>query len=315
MNTETEGRYQEKKSNGFILPIILGLLLLGAAVWAFMLQNKNKALQKDKAALSTEMVNLKEVKAQLQANVDSLESAYENLSEENTTLQGDVEEANQKAKNAARAAAKWKRKLQEANNSNASLSDQIQALLAAKGDLEASIVSLQMQNDSLKTLTVSLSEDLEQTKEDKAALQRLNASINDELKRLTLANFKATAFNVSTLQRNGKLQMRARRVKKVKVSFDLTNVPEKYQGVRPIYMVITDEKATPIKVDKVINATVKVNGQSLDIQAVEAKEINISESQRVAFSHDLAKKLKRGYYRVAVYTDIGMLGGSSFRLR
>lgn len=315
MTTETEERYQEKKSNNIILPIILGLLLLGIGIWAFMLQGKNSTLQTEKTALSSEMVKLQDVKVQLKASVDSLESAYHDLSDENTSLQGDVEEAKRKAKNAGRSSAKWKRKLQEANDSNASLSAQIQALLAAKGDLESSIVSLQMQNDSLMSLTESLSQDLVQSREDKEALKRLNASINDELKRLTLANFQATAFNVSTLQRNGKLNARARRVKKIKVSFDLTNVPEKYQGVRPVYMVITDEKATPIKVDNVINATVKVNGQSLDIQAVEAKEINISDSQRLAFSHDLLKKLKRGYYRVAVYTDIGMLGGSSFRLR
>lgn len=315
MTTEREERHEEGGSKKIILPIILGLLLLGVGVWAFMLNGKNSTLKDEKTALSSEMMKLKDVKEQLRVSIDSLETAYESLSEENTSLQGDVEEANKKAKNANRAAAKWKHKLQAANDESASLSAQIQALLAAKGDLESSIVALQTQNDSLKTLTQSLSQDLEQSNEDKEALRRLNASINDELKRLTLANFKATAFNVSTLQRNGKIQMRHRRVKKVKVSFDLTNVPEKYQGVRPIYMVITDEKATPIKVENSINATVKVNGQSLDIQAVEAKEINISGSQRVAFSHDLVSKLKRGYYRVAVYTDIGMLGGSSFRLR
>ncbi len=311
----TEERYQEKKSNNFILPIILGLLLLGAAVWAFTLKSKNDNLNKKTAALTSEMTKLKEVKSQLRASVDSLSQAYEALNEENTSLQGDVEAANAKAKARYAKIARLKKQLAEANNSNAGLSAQIQTLLAAKNDLEASIVSLQMQNDSLKTLTVSLSEDLNQTKEDKAALERLNASINDELKRLTLSNFKATAFNVSTLLRNGKIHMRARRVRKVKVSFDLTNVPEKYQGVRPIYMVITDEKATPIPLEHPINATVKVNGQSIDIQAVEAKEINISDSQRLSFTHNLAKKLKRGYYRVAVYTDIGMLGGSSFRLR
>ena len=315
MTTQTEERYQEKKSNNMILPIILGLLLLGIGIWAFTLKGKNATLVTEKTALSSEMTKLEDVKVQLRASVDSLESAYTNLSEENTSLQTDVEDAKQKAKNANRAASKWKRKLKEANDNSASLSAQIQALLAAKGDLESSIVSLQVQNDSLMSLTESLSSDLVQTREDKEALQRLNASINDELKRLTLANFQATAFNVSTLQKNGKLNAKAWRVKKVKVSFDLTNVPEKYQGVRPVYMVITDEKATPIKMDKVIEATVKVNGQSIDIQAIEAKEINISDSQRLAFSHDLVMKLKRGYYRVAVYTDIGMLGGSSFRLR
>jgi len=41
MTTETEERYQEKKSNNIILPIILGLLLLGIGIWAFSLKGKN----------------------------------------------------------------------------------------------------------------------------------------------------------------------------------------------------------------------------------------------------------------------------------
>ncbi len=312
---QTEHHYSEKKKNNNLLPIILGLLFLGAAIWGFTLMGKNGKLKNQNQNLTAELASLQTVKEQLAANVDSLTRAYEALSEENTTLQGTVEEIEKKVKARDRKLRKIRKQLEELKSSNASLSSQIQSLMATKNELEATIASLQMENDSLKTLTANLSEDLSQTKEAKAALERMNKSMNEELKRLTLSNFKATAFSVAPLLRNGKVHFRARRVRKIKVSFDLTNVPEKYQGVRPIYMVIADEKATPIPTERPIEAIIKVNGETVNIQAVEAKEINITENQRLSFTHELSQKLKRGYYRVSIYTDVGMLGAISFRLR
>jgi S-adenosylmethionine synthetase len=99
------------------------------------------------------------------------------------------------------------------------------------------------------------------------------------------------------------------------VSFDLVNVPDEFQGVRPVYLVITDDKGTPIRIANPINAQVQINGAAMDIQAVSTREENIAENQRLSFNHDLEEKLRSGYYRVAVYTDVGLLGASSFRLR
>ncbi len=311
----TEHKYEEKSSNNLILPIILGLLMLGAAFWAFSLRSANAKLTTDKAVLSSEMDKLGAIKANLNASIDSLNASFQDLAEENTALTGSLEAEKAKAKKANSRYHHWKKKWQEAQNSNASMAEQIQTLLAAKSGMESTIVSLQTQNDSLMQLTATLKEDLSETREAKKALERMNESINGELKRLTLANFKATAFNVTTLTKRNKQQMRAWLVRQIKVSFDLTNVPEKYRGVRPVYMVITDEKSVPIPMENAIDAKVKVNGQELALKAVEMKEINIDDSQRLSFTHKLAKKLKKGYYRVAVYTDIGMLGASSFRLR
>jgi hypothetical protein len=48
---------------------------------------------------------------------------------------------------------------------------------------------------------------------------------------------------------------------------------------------------------------------------VQQKDTDIVENQRLTFNYELEDKLKSGYYRVAVYTDIGLLGASSFRLQ
>ncbi|MDX1667003.1 MAG: hypothetical protein R3350_07230 [Saprospiraceae bacterium] len=140
--------------------------------------------------------------------------------------------------------------------------------------------------------------------------------MEEEVNRLTLANFKASAFQVELERKNDKVTSKARRARRIIITFDLTNVPEEYQGVRPLYLVINDEKATPIvSTEDAINTEVMINGEVVDLVAAEAKEVDIAENQRLAFTHDLSDKLEPGYYRAAVYTDIGLLGAASFRLR
>jgi hypothetical protein len=50
------------------------------------------------------------------------------------------------------------------------------------------------------------------------------------------------------------------------------------------------------------------------LNAVSGKEVNITSNQRLSFSHNMEDKLKPGFYRVAVYADLGMLGSANFRL-
>ena len=57
-----------------------------------------------------------------------------------------------------------------------------------------------------------------------------------------------------------------------------------------------------------------VNGQTMPLNAVSGKEVNITSNQRLSFSHNMEDKLKPGFYRVAVYADLGMLGSANFRL-
>lgn len=74
-------------------------------------------------------------------------------------------------------------------------------------------------------------------------------------------------------------------------------------------------KGTPIRSENTTQAQVVVNNQRVDIIAQKAQDVNITESQRLSFTHDLEEKLRSGFYRVAVYTDIGLLGAANFRLQ
>lgn len=300
-----------KRALTIIIAILL-LLLMGLGYWAYNMNGEKKALESNNSNLNKEINSLNELKNNLSAEVDSLQGAYNSLAEENESLQGSLADAKEKLASKDVSIRKIKTK---ATNESKNLKAQIEDLLAFKSELETQITDLQTENDSLKNAMGQLTADLASVRSENEALNTLNATIQEELKRLTLANFKASAFRVEVEKRKPKATAKSRRAKRILVSFDLTNVVQKYQGVKPLYLVLTDDKGTPIKMSNPIQATVNVNGQEMDIQAVKSQEVNIEENQRLSFAYDLEDKLKSGYYRVAVYTDIGLLGASSFRLR
>ncbi len=298
---------------GFAIIIsILLLLLMGIGYWAYKTNTEKKQIAAQNSELNAEITDLNSLKNKLATEVDSLQFAFEELADENESLQTSVEEA---AKKVAQKDAVIRKLRRKTKTEGTNLKEQIELLLADKAQLEASISLVQSENDSLKALAGQLTADLASAKSENQALADLNATIQEEIKKLTLANFKASAFRVEVEQKKAKATAKSRRARQIRVSFDLTNVNAKYQGVRPLYLVITDDKGTPIKISNPIQAKVTVNGQQMDIQAVKEQEVDIEDNQRLSFSHNLEEKLKRGYYRVAVYTDIGLLGAASFRLR
>ena len=302
-----------------IVAAILALSLCWTGYKSYNLSGQVTKLEAENKSLTEKIGNLKTLKSDLQIQVDSLESQYNVLNEENAALATTVEEERVRVrrKNTTIKKLKAAAAIQEKTTAkNANLQSQISALLAAKSQLEANINDLKTENSARREKLGIAEASLTQANDDNAALDALNKTMQSEIANLTLSNFKATAFQVEVEKRRGeKVTSKSRQARTIKASFDLTNVPPKFQGVRPIYMVISDEGSNPIYLDNPIKATVRVNNSDSPIIAAEKKEINIKENQRLSFNHKLAKRLKKGYYRVIVYTDIGVLGASTIRLR
>lgn len=299
------------KSKNIII-VSLAILLVAAGVWGFLEGSARKKAEVLNDELFEKTAGLTTLRDELSKEVDSLEQAYFTLSEENKALKGTVEEVNEKAAKAQRALVNERRaNVGEIN----SLRAELEILLNAKKDLEASIADLQSENEALKQLAGELENDLGQARKENEALANLNRAMEGEIQKLTLANFKASAFEVVLEQKNQKVTARSKRGKRLNVSFDLTNVPEEYQGIRPIYLVLTDDKSTPIQVDNAKPVQIVINQQEIDLFVAKSREVSLASNQRINFSYELEDKLKPGYYRASVYTDIGLLGASNFRLR
>ncbi len=302
-----------------ILGILLAIALLALGYCGIYVSNKHKAeiagLTTANTELSDEIKDLQGLKTGLEKDLQDLQAKYSSLAAENEALQGSVEDAQREINKRKAVIYRLTKSVEAKDGEMASLRAQIEGLLNAKSQLEAEINTLKAENEALKAENTKLAADLATTRDEKAALARLNETMEADIANLTLKNFKASGFTVELEKRNKKATAKSRWARKVKVSFDLVDVPEKYHGVRKVYLVITDDTGVPIKKTSPISTKVNINGMEKDIIAVKEQDVDIKESQRLSFSHDLEEKLKKGFYRASVYTDLGLLGTASFRLR
>lgn len=292
--------------------VILALALIGSLIWGFGKNKDAKNLQSDNTEVTEALDAMTSLRDDLAREVDSLAGQYDLLASENVELNGQLASSRDELSSAQSALSRAKR------NSAAEINElraQIEQLTAARGDLEGSISALQAENATLKQQMGILETDLASSRQQNDELTTMATSMEGEIRKLTYDNFKATAFQITPQVKNGNPTSKSGRAREIAVSFDIAKVPAEYQGVRPIYLVITDEKGTPIPRTDYISTTVSMNNQPQDIQAVEAREENIGASQRIEFTHTLEEKLDEGYYRVSIYTDIGLLGSSNFRMR
>ena len=299
--------------NGLIAAVvILALALIGSLVWGFNNEKEITSLKGDNAEVTEALDAMTQVRDNLAREVDSLAGEYDLLASENVELNGQLAGSRDDLASAQSALSRAKR------NAAAELNDlraQIEELNGVRSQLQSSISALESENSNLREQMGILETNLTASRQEAQQLTNLASSMETEIQKLSYESFKATAFEISPQLKNGKPSAKPGRVKKLVMSFDVANVPAEFQGVRPVYLVITDANGVPIPRAEYITTSINVNGQTQTIQAVEARDENIGESQRLSFTHELEERLDSGIYRVSVYSDICHLGSSTFTLR
>lgn len=304
-----------------ILAVVLGLLFLGTLIWGI---TKTGQLTEENEASTAEVNQLTILRDRLTAQVDSLDRAYEAVAADNAELQGELSEAQATTQAALRDMRAAQRAQKNDNQVAYDMRVQIEDLINARTILEKNIEDLTAENETLRQRNVQLNRDLSTAKTEAYNagkqvdnLSRLNQTLEKDLEVMTLGAFKATAIQANLYSRNkgDRTTTNASRVKRMNVSFDLTDVPEEYLGVRPIYLVMTDQSGTPVTNENVVNADVTINGAPTTIQALEGRDVNVERNQRISFNIDFDDKLREGIYRVQVMTDLGILGSSNVQLR
>lgn len=301
--------------NSSVYGIIIALLLLlsGAIGWFFW--QKSQAFLAEKEKLEQEQKDLIRQKDAIVSSLDSLSLAYSDLRTENETLKGTVSSTNeiiQKKEITIRQVR------EEAARDLGQLREQVAMLQKTKVEYETIIAALKSENEQLKAEIARLTGENTQLKGEKDELnvqmKDLAKQLEEQIRKTHSATFKATSFKIELERRNDKLTSKARRVREIQVSFDLTNVPQNYQGAQQLYLVIQDEKGNPIVCKNPTKATVEAPAGTVEIVAQEVKKVQVENTQRLTFNHKFDERLKAGNYVVSVYCDRGLLGVSSFRL-
>lgn len=306
---------EEKKSNS--LAIILGVLLGLAGIVAiyFGVQHNNEVKQAE--IRQAEIDSLVTVRANLETELNAINLQYSAIAMENDSLTGSLESAREAiAKKDDQL--RWAQR-KAANDANA-IKAEIATLESNKAELLATVDRLTKENDELKLSNADLQEKLSVSEQQNTTLkgqvgdlEMANKLLEKRTGELATSAFKASAMQVDIAKKNDKNTIKAGRVRKFKVGFDLVDVPEEYRGEQSLYLTITDANSVPVS-EGGQKVRVGSENQALVIEALESKKVNIGETQRLEFSHELSDKVKKGFYIFSIYAEKGLIGSTMFQL-
>lgn len=325
-----------KKQNIFaIAAILLAIATLLLTNWNVQLSKQNETILVENQQLSGQVEELDNLKESLQKEVDNLVVSYEKVTDEKQVLE---ELLQQKETNLAKTTANFQQFKAASTETTNSLKENIQRLFQTKISLETTIQETTEANDVLlsesgidrATFEAIMNgtgnkeaafEELVtayKVAQDKATEAEMVARINKikanlKPKEIYLTAFSATAFRVELENRVGKPTTKGKRVKRVKVSFDINKLPAKYLGKQDLYMVIKDDQNGLLSNEvKPTEIQVGTNGERIKIS--QSRKVELDESQRLRFNYEVMEKLKEGYYSIYVYAKAGLLGKTSFRV-
>lgn len=315
-----------------ILAVGLATAVLLLTLWGFRLSEQKNQYYQHNRNLSEQIKALDGFKQELKQEVDTLMTAYGQAIKENELLEKLLNNTKQKL---TKTSSNFQHFRLESQSAVQSLKQSIQQLVKAKSTLEITLQEKTKTNDVL----------LEQAGIDRTTFKNImNSSGNQELafkalkkefavirekraktgKKLLVkkTNQKpsvaakpllATDFRTEAEMKNGKLTAKAKRVRRIVVSFDLNEVNDSFLGEQELYLVIKDGHRKLLAEDA---ETVKVtiDGFLKEIRVVETKKVAIEKSQRIHFRFEVMDRLEEGYHRVEVYSKNGLLGETSFKV-
>lgn len=281
------------------LAAVLFLLAISWGIYQSSIkQEKVTAIKK----LNTKVVSLENQRDSMKMRVDSLERIYAQVSKDYVVLENAIDLAKKQIQQKEAII----RSLKKGSSAKIdSLAQKVEGMLSSQKDLLTTIEELDA--DKLSLLT--------KVKEAREKMDSLSASLDQEMVNLDKAQLKGTAFRADIEKRNDKVTVKARRAREIVIGFELNDIPERFHGEQPIYLVITDETSTPITTNTATKATVEINNKKVELLAQDVKEVNIIKDQRISFLYELDDKLGAGVYTATVYSTIGVLGSVSFQLR
>ncbi|KAA3630603.1 MAG: hypothetical protein DWQ02_17850 [Bacteroidetes bacterium] len=205
------------------------VLLLMALGWGIYLSNSNSKLDRNVGVLE-------EQRDSLTTTVSDLEKRYQEVSENYKALEGTIEEARQQISEKEELISNLRSLNKNATKKSSaeidSLSKKIQVLLDSQKELLTSVEDLEEEKNSL----------LVKMREAKEEMDNLNMALDKEMDNLAYARFSGTGFQTDIQKRNDKVTVKARQAREIVISFDLNDVPKRFQGLQDLFLVVTDAK-------------------------------------------------------------------------
>ena len=317
-SNETTG----KKSNGAFIAIIL-VLLVGLAILATMWSSKNSQLNdcsNENKLLKSDMAGMDQMMEGYVGNLSSdLKTDFQNMLKTYDAL---IKKDESKADSLNIQKDKIQKLINEINTNKKMSASQLFQLRKENETLRSIMKSYVMQIDSLNTLNLKLTSDLDQTtsKLTSTAVERDQYKQDAEEKteqvkkgsRLQAYNFSSEGLKMK-LNNTTEPSNRARTVIQMRSTFTISENPITAPGKKSVYMQIINPDGKTLQSRSSNTITTDLG----TIAFSDKKEIDY-QNQRVDLSifYDLkGEEALKGNYKVKIYCEGILIGTDSFTLK
>ncbi len=286
-----------------------GLLVALLGTWGYIIYDKNKVKEKD-IAQETQITQTTGERDELRKELDDATSRYDMIKTSSadmshskdsviTARDRDISEKKAKIAQLLGKVNASKEELAQAKSLIASLNDDIAGYKSTIEKLEGEKIVLTQEKE---TVTKERDQARKETEDAKTVIKE-KEDIIDVGSTLHASNFSITGINE---KRSGKEKTTttAKRVDKLRISFDLDENRITQTGVKTIYICIADPDGNPVTVEALGSGMFKTR-EGQDKAFTQKVDVNYTQGQRQTLNVDWKQNsdFKTGDYKIEVYNN------------
>jgi hypothetical protein len=293
-----------KNNNGRnILTAILVILLLGT--WGYIIYDRNKVRQ-EKEGLTTQIVTSDSAKNELQRELDDAALRLDALKTSNVKADSLLKT---KDKDIQGLKSKVQAILNDKNATASQLSEARRLIAQLKGNIDTYTAEI----ESLKAENTQLTEDKRVVTQQRDVVQKNYDSANQVIKQkedvidvgstLHASNFSIVGVKEKSSGKE-KITTTAKRVDKLRISFDIDENRITQSGPKDIYVCITAPDGKPVAVDA-LGSGKFVTRDGVERQFTKKIQINYEQGQKepVKVEWSQNSNFQTGNYKIEIYNN------------
>ncbi len=301
--TNTGASPTPKNSNRNILTGILIAALLGT--WGYVIYDKNKSKQ-EKQDLTTQVVNSDSAKNELQRELNDAAARLDMLKTQNVKADSLI---TSKDKDIQDLRSQIQKIINDKNATRADLDKANRLIAELKGNIEVYTAQI----DSLKLANTQLTQENQEVTQQRDVATHNYDSANQVIKQRdeTIdvgSTLHASNFNIVGLKQKGsgkeKETTKAKRVDKLKITFDIDENRITKTGPQDIYVCITAPDGKPVVVDALGSGTFTLRDGT---QKPYTKKVQVNyvqgEKQTVSVEWSQNSEFQTGDYKIEIYNN------------
>lgn len=310
----TSDEKEEKKKRGIILPLILGILLLGSGALNIWLFTAKGTLEENLASCETTTADCEDkVTEQEEAimaqedELDEIVNKYKIAKEEREKLGLDNELLNEKLATLEKNISFLK---SQKNSDRAAYEKELAKYKTDVDNYLAQIAELERKADSLGVKTSELTDELAVVNEDKQVLEE-QVALGSVL--------RAERIESKSINKKGKKdddgEFKAKNIDKMEVTFIIGKNPiAKLDTKEMVLRIIEPTGAVLYDSGKGGHSFEMANGKS-DFYTLKQKFKFTNTSQRITFLYSNGAEYGAGLYKVELYCEGHLIGKSAFKVK